>query len=78
MSRRRRLRIEVWSDIVCPWCYLGKRRLDKALDRFAHAEDVEVVWCSFQLDPTPATACGSLCTRPWPGRREARRRSCTP
>ncbi|MFE4828527.1 DsbA family oxidoreductase [Streptomyces sp. NPDC056672] len=52
VSGRRRLRIEVWSDIVCPWCYLGKRRLDKALDRFGHAEDVEVVWRSFQLDPT--------------------------
>ncbi|GHJ37727.1 DSBA oxidoreductase [Streptomyces sp. TS71-3] len=45
------MQIEVWSDVVCPWCYIGKRRLDRALDRFAHAGDVEVVWRSFQLDP---------------------------
>jgi len=42
----------VWSDIVCPWCYIGKRRLETALTRFPHADQVEVVWRSFQLDPT--------------------------
>ncbi|MBL1112108.1 DsbA family oxidoreductase [Streptomyces sp. 110] len=52
MSGQRQLRIEVWSDVVCPWCYIGKRRLDKALGRFEHDGDVEVVWRSFQLDPT--------------------------
>jgi len=41
--------IEVWSDVVCPWCYIGKRRLESALAEFPH--DVEVVWRSFQLDP---------------------------
>ncbi|MBC6470450.1 DsbA family oxidoreductase [Actinomadura alba] len=46
------MRIEVWSDIVCPWCYLGKRRLESALADFEHAGDTEVVWRSFQLDPT--------------------------
>ncbi|MBO3680210.1 DsbA family oxidoreductase [Streptomyces sp. NEAU-YJ-81] len=51
MSGQQRLRIEVWSDVVCPWCYIGKRRLDKALDQFGHADEVEVVWRSFQLDP---------------------------
>ncbi|MFE9246125.1 DsbA family protein [Nocardiopsis sp. NPDC006938] len=45
------MRIEVWSDIVCPWCYIGKRRLERALEGFEHAEEVEVVWRSFQLDP---------------------------
>ncbi len=46
------MQIEVWSDIVCPWCYIGKRRLETALSRFPHADRVEVVWRSFQLDPS--------------------------
>ncbi|MGY1642148.1 DsbA family oxidoreductase [Geodermatophilus sp. SYSU D00703] len=46
------VRIEVWSDFVCPWCYIGKRRLETALSRFPHGDQVEVVWRSFQLDPT--------------------------
>jgi predicted DsbA family dithiol-disulfide isomerase len=41
--------IEVWSDVVCPWCYIGKRRLESALAEFPH--EVEIVWRSFQLDP---------------------------
>ena len=45
------VRIEVWSDVVCPWCYIGKRRLEAALERFPHRDEVEVVWRSFQLDP---------------------------
>jgi predicted DsbA family dithiol-disulfide isomerase len=45
------MRVEVWSDVVCPWCYLGKRRLERALAGFEHAGEVEVVWRSFQLDP---------------------------
>lgn len=45
------VQIEVWSDIVCPWCYIGKRRLERALEGFEHADEVEVVWRSFQLDP---------------------------
>lgn len=53
--------IEVWSDVVCPWCYIGKRRLEKALARFEHADAVEVVWRSFELDPnTPPDAVGDL------------------
>ncbi len=44
------MKIEVWSDVVCPWCYIGKRRLETALSRFEHREGVEVVWRSFQLD----------------------------
>ncbi|MGY1601325.1 DsbA family oxidoreductase [Geodermatophilus sp. SYSU D00815] len=46
------MRIEVWSDVVCPWCYIGKRRLEAALERFPHRDQVEVVWRSFQLDPS--------------------------
>ncbi|HET9422295.1 MAG TPA: DsbA family oxidoreductase [Nocardioides sp.] len=46
------MRIEIWSDVVCPWCYIGKRRLEAALAEFPHADEVEVVWRSFQLDPS--------------------------
>jgi predicted DsbA family dithiol-disulfide isomerase len=43
--------VEVWSDITCPWCYIGKRRLESALEQFDGRDDVEIVWKSFQLDP---------------------------
>jgi len=46
------VQIEVWSDVVCPWCYIGKRRLETALERFPHRDQVEVSWRSFQLDPS--------------------------
>lgn len=46
------MRIEIWSDVVCPWCYIGKRRLETALADFPHADEVEVVWRSYQLDPS--------------------------
>ncbi|WP_166140267.1 DsbA family oxidoreductase [Nocardioides ochotonae] len=46
------MRIEIWSDVVCPWCYVGKRRLEAALAGFAHADEVEVVYRSFELDPS--------------------------
>ncbi|MDO5697835.1 MAG: DsbA family oxidoreductase [Dermatophilus congolensis] len=45
------MRIDIWSDIVCPFCYIGKRRLEAALERFEHRDQVEVVWHSFELDP---------------------------
>ncbi|HEX8114772.1 MAG TPA: DsbA family oxidoreductase, partial [Kofleriaceae bacterium] len=47
-----KLRIDIWSDIACPWCYVGKRRLEQALARFSHRDDVEVVWRAFELDPS--------------------------
>jgi predicted DsbA family dithiol-disulfide isomerase len=47
-----RLSIDVWSDIACPWCYIGKRRLEAALARFPHAAEVDVVWHAFELDPS--------------------------
>ncbi len=46
------MRIEVWSDVVCPWCYIGKRHLEAALEGFDDRDDVEVVYRSFELDPT--------------------------
>lgn len=45
------LRVDIWSDIACPWCYIGKRRFETALRDFPHREDVELVWHSFELDP---------------------------
>lgn len=45
------MRVEVWSDVVCPWCYIGKRRLEKAIAEFDQADELEVIWRSFQLDP---------------------------
>jgi len=47
-----RLRIDIWSDIACPWCYVGKRHLDQALARFEHAGHVDIVWRAFELDPS--------------------------
>jgi predicted DsbA family dithiol-disulfide isomerase len=43
--------IEIWSDIMCPWCYIGKRRFEAALARFEHRDEVRVAWRSFELDP---------------------------
>ena len=45
------MKVEIWSDVVCPWCAIGKRRFEKALQSFAHAGEVEVRWRSFELDP---------------------------
>jgi predicted DsbA family dithiol-disulfide isomerase len=47
------MKLEIWSDVVCPWCYIGKRRVEKALADFPH--EVEVEWHSFQLDPGAPT-----------------------
>jgi predicted DsbA family dithiol-disulfide isomerase len=43
--------IEIWSDVVCPWCYIGKHRFERALSEFEHADEVSVTWRSFQLNP---------------------------
>jgi predicted DsbA family dithiol-disulfide isomerase len=45
------LLVEIWSDVICPWCYIGKRRFERALADFEHADDVEVMWRSYELDP---------------------------
>jgi predicted DsbA family dithiol-disulfide isomerase len=44
--------VEIWSDIACPWCYVGKRRFEAALAGFEHRDDVHVTWRSFELDPS--------------------------
>ena len=54
------MRIDVWADLVCPWCFIGKRRLHKALEQFENAQvnnndDVTIVHRAFQLDPSAST-----------------------
>ena len=46
------MQIEIWSDVICPWCYIGKRRFETALANFAQRDSVHVIWRSFELDPT--------------------------
>ena len=46
------MKVEIWSDVVCPWCYVGKRNLETALAEFPHADQVQIEWRSFELDPT--------------------------
>jgi predicted DsbA family dithiol-disulfide isomerase len=53
------VKVEIWSDVVCPWCYVGKRRFEAALTRFAAAGDVDVVWRSFELNPDAPVHRGS-------------------
>jgi predicted DsbA family dithiol-disulfide isomerase len=52
------LRVDIWSDVVCPWCTIGKAHLDIALERFEGADRVEIVWHSFELDPNAPAAVG--------------------
>jgi predicted DsbA family dithiol-disulfide isomerase len=51
------VKVEIWSDVVCPWCYVGKRQFETALAEFPHADQVSVEWRSFELEPgaPPAT-----------------------
>ncbi len=58
------MQVEIWSDIVCPWCYIGKRRFEQALAEFAGRDEVEIVWRSFELDPdAPRVQEGSSAER---------------
>ena len=58
------MKVEVWSDVVCPWCYIVKRRLEEALSLFEHRDQVEVRWRSFELDRSaPAVRHGDYATR---------------
>ncbi|MHB1486248.1 MAG: DsbA family oxidoreductase [Acidimicrobiales bacterium] len=60
------MKVEIWSDVVCPWCYIGKRRFEAALTRFAHRDEVELVWRSFELDvsaPPSAAEPGTYAER---------------
>jgi predicted DsbA family dithiol-disulfide isomerase len=59
------MRVDIWSDVVCPWCYIGKARFETALRGFEHRDEVEVVFRSFELDPGADSA-----SQGGPGRRE--------
>ena len=45
------MKVEIWSDVVCPWCYIGKRRFERALEQFAARDEVEITYRSFELNP---------------------------
>lgn len=49
------MHIEIWSDVVCPFCYIGKRKFEQALSQFSHSEEVKITWKSFQLNPNTIT-----------------------
>lgn len=49
------MKIEIWSDVLCPYCYIAKRRLEQALDQFEHSDNIELEWKSFQLQPGAET-----------------------
>jgi predicted DsbA family dithiol-disulfide isomerase len=53
------MRVDIWSDIVCPWCYIGKRRFEVGLGEFDHRDEVEVVYHAFELDPSIAAGPGT-------------------
>jgi predicted DsbA family dithiol-disulfide isomerase len=46
------VKVHIWSDVVCPWCYIGKRHFEEALEGFEHRDEVEVVWRAYELDRT--------------------------
>lgn len=54
-AKEEKMKLEIWSDVACPWCYIGKRRFEEALDQFEHADEIEIVWKSFQLNPEQKT-----------------------
>ena len=58
------MQVEIWSDVICPWCYIGKRRFEAALAEFPHRSEVDVVWRSYELDPAaPPEREGDYATR---------------
>jgi predicted DsbA family dithiol-disulfide isomerase len=49
------MKVEIWSDVMCPFCYIGKRRFEDALQHFEHKDEIEIEWKSFQLNPDMVT-----------------------
>lgn len=58
------MKVEIWSDVVCPWCHIGKRRFEAALARFPHRDAVEVEWKAFELDPGARSAAAGESVSP--------------
>ena len=58
------MKVDIWSDVICPWCYVGKRRFEAAVGEFAHGDEVEVEWHAFELDPaSPHEHQGDMAAR---------------
>jgi predicted DsbA family dithiol-disulfide isomerase len=53
--RKTFMQIEIWSDVICPWCYIGKRHFEQALAQYGRRETVAIIWRSFELDPDAAS-----------------------
>lgn len=53
--KKSKMQIEIWSDVMCPFCYIGKRKFEKALEQFSNRENIEIIWKSFQLNPDMKT-----------------------
>lgn len=53
---KKQLQIDIWSDIACPWCSIGKRRMEAALEKFPHKDDVKITWRAFELNPAAPKA----------------------
>ncbi|OCA69178.1 disulfide bond formation protein DsbA [Chryseobacterium artocarpi] len=52
MENKEKMKIKIWSDIMCPFCYIGKRNIEQALSNFPEKQNIEIEWKSFQLDPS--------------------------
>lgn len=55
ITKEKSMKIEIWSDVMCPFCYIGKRKFENALKDFSHRDDISVEWKSFQLNPDLVT-----------------------
>ena len=56
------MKVEIWSDVMCPFCYIGKRRFEQAMEQFEHSDDIDIEWKSFQLNPDQETRPGKNVT----------------
>jgi predicted DsbA family dithiol-disulfide isomerase len=56
------MKVDIWSDVACPWCYIGKRRIEGALTQFEYHDQIEVIWHSYQLDPDAPGISGQTVT----------------
>jgi len=56
IAPKKKLQVDIWSDVACPWCYVGKRHLEAALEKFPERDSVEVTWRAFELDPSAPRA----------------------
>jgi predicted DsbA family dithiol-disulfide isomerase len=55
MNANKKMQVEIWSDVMCPFCYIGKRRFEKALEQYPDKDHIEIVWKSYQLSPDMKT-----------------------